>query len=292
MVLGCSLVIGACQTLLVTPGARGVFWGQCCLLSSPRLSLVSQPGALPSPGPRVPCDPVICPQPYLGWLPCWGPSRVKRGRGRPDPGWRGREVLPSLPAGINPASLRGTRTGVWVGVSGSEASEALSRDPETLLGYSMVGCQRAMMANRLSFFFDFKGGYPPAPLSLWFPQEGWSRPRGQRPGLAVEGPPLEPPGPHIVLLLAGPSVALDTACSSSLMALHSAYQAIRSGECPCAIVGGINILLKPNTSVQFMKLGMLSPEGICKSFDEAGEWWARGTRGATAPALPPQSPWA
>lgn len=26
------------------------------------------------------------------------------------------------------------------------------------MGYSMVGCQRAMMANRLSFFFDFKGG--------------------------------------------------------------------------------------------------------------------------------------
>ncbi|XP_053424237.1 fatty acid synthase isoform X2 [Nycticebus coucang] len=131
--------------------------------------------------------------------------------------------------GINPASLRGTHTGVWVGVSGSEASEALSRDPETLLGYSMVGCQRAMMANRLSFFFDFKG----------------------------------------------PSIALDTACSSSLLALHSAFQAIRSGECPAAIVGGINLLLKPNTSVQFMKLGMLSPEGACKSFDDAGNGYCR-----------------
>lgn len=67
-------------------------------------------------------------------------------------------VLTAAPTGINPASLRGTNTGVWVGVSGSEASEALSRDPETLVGYSMVGCQRAMMANRLSFFFNFKGG--------------------------------------------------------------------------------------------------------------------------------------
>jgi hypothetical protein len=76
----------------------------------------------------------------------------------PKPVWL---LLP--PAGINPASLRGTNTGVWVGVSGSEASEALSRDPETLLGYSMVGCQRAMMANRLSFFFDFKGGWAAQP---------------------------------------------------------------------------------------------------------------------------------
>ncbi|XP_008574493.1 PREDICTED: fatty acid synthase [Galeopterus variegatus] len=131
--------------------------------------------------------------------------------------------------GINPASLRGTHTGVWVGVSGSEASEALSRDPETLLGYSMVGCQRAMMANRLSFFFDFRG----------------------------------------------PSIALDTACSSSLLALHSAFHAIRCGECPAAVVGGINLLLKPNTSVQFMKLGMLSPEGTCKSFDDSGDGYCR-----------------
>ncbi|XP_016070948.1 PREDICTED: fatty acid synthase [Miniopterus natalensis] len=131
--------------------------------------------------------------------------------------------------GINPASLRGTNTGVWVGVSGSEASEALSRDPETLVGYSMVGCQRAMMANRLSYFFDFKG----------------------------------------------PSIALDSACSSSLLAMHNAYQAILSGECPVALVGGINILLKPNTSVQFMKLGMLSPEGACKSFDDAGNGYCR-----------------
>lgn len=80
-------------------------------------------------------------------------------------------------------------------------------------------------------------------------------------------------------LPAGPSVALDTACSSSLLALQSAYQAIRSGECPAAVVGGINILLKPNTSVQFMKLGMLSPEGSCKSFDAAGEGGGRGSTG-------------
>lgn len=72
-------------------------------------------------------------------------------------------------------------------------------------------------------------------------------------------------------LPAGPSIALDTACSSSLLALQNAYHAIRSGECPAAIVGGINVLLKPNTSVQFMKLGMLSPDGACKAFDSSGE---------------------
>lgn len=53
--------------------------------------------------------------------------------------------------------MRGSKTGVYIGVSGSEAAEAFSRDPEELLGYSMTGCQHAMLANRLSYFFDFTG---------------------------------------------------------------------------------------------------------------------------------------
>ncbi|KAL4648124.1 fatty acid synthase [Arapaima gigas] len=131
--------------------------------------------------------------------------------------------------GINPVSLRGTKTGVYIGVSGSEAGEAFSRDPEELLGYSMTGCQRAMFANRLSYFFDFNG----------------------------------------------PSTAIDTACSSSLLALENAFHAIRHGHCDSALVGGVNLLLKPNTSVQFMKLGMLSPGGTCRSFDASGDGYCR-----------------
>uniref|UniRef100_A0A8B9P5E4 Fatty acid synthase n=1 Tax=Apteryx owenii TaxID=8824 RepID=A0A8B9P5E4_APTOW len=134
-----------------------------------------------------------------------------------------------LDGGINPGTLRGTDTGVWVGASGSEAAEALSQDPEELLGYSMTGCQRAMFANRISYFYD----------------------------------------------LTGPSVTIDTACSSSLIALENAYKAIRHGQCSAALVGGVNLLLKPNTSVQFMKLGMLSPDGTCKAFDVSGNGYCR-----------------
>lgn len=72
-------------------------------------------------------------------------------------------------------------------------------------------------------------------------------------------------------LFEGPSTAIDTACSSSLLALENAFSAIRHGQCDAALVGGVNLLLKPNTSVQFMKLGMLSPDGACKSFDESGD---------------------
>lgn len=65
-------------------------------------------------------------------------------------------------------------------------------------------------------------------------------------------------------------MTIDTACSSSLLALENAFHAIRQGHIDAALVGGVNLLLKPNTSVQFMKLGMLSPDGTCKSFDSSG----------------------
>ncbi|XP_042371726.1 fatty acid synthase-like, partial [Plectropomus leopardus] len=73
----------------------------------------------------------------------------------------------------------------------------------------------------------------------------------------------------------GPSTAIDTACSSSLLALENAFHGIRQGHCDAAVVGGVNLLLKPNTSLQFMKLGMLSPEGTCKSFDSSGDGYCR-----------------
>lgn len=205
-----------------------------------------------------------------------------------------------------------------MGVSGSEAAEALSRDPETLVGYSMVGCQRAMMANRLSFFFDFKGRCPHSPfVSDSGPGSGEAG-RGRMtaetlpdsdhtfPGKASRSKVLVLWVPHgeqsvelsepqgggggrrshscTASLPAGPSITLDTACSSSLLALQRAYQAIQRGECAMAIVGGINILLKPNTSLQFMRLGMLSSEGTCKSFDASGEGIGHGAPGS-APTL-------
>lgn len=68
--------------------------------------------------------------------------------------------------GLNPATMRGSNTGVYIGVSGSEAAEAFSRDPEELLGYSMTGCQHAMLANRLSYFFDFNGTHTRCALIL------------------------------------------------------------------------------------------------------------------------------
>ena len=75
----------------------------------------------------------------------------------------------------------------------------------------------------------------------------------------------------IVDIIEGPSFAIDTACSSSLLALDQALHSIRAGHCDAAIVGGASLCLKPSTTAQFQKLGMLSAEGACKSFDASGE---------------------
>jgi polyketide synthase PksN len=79
-----------------------------------------------------------------------------------------------------------------------------------------------------------------------------------------------------VLDLRGPSEAIDTACSSSLVALHRAVLALRSGECGLAVVGGVNVLLRPEVTIAFGKAGMLSPDGRCRSFGKDANGYVRG----------------
>ncbi|XP_067622493.1 fatty acid synthase isoform X2 [Eurosta solidaginis] len=134
-----------------------------------------------------------------------------------------------IDAGINPAELRGTRTGVYIGVSNSETENHWTENADRVNGYGLTGCARAMFANRISYTFDLKG----------------------------------------------PSFAVDTACSSSLYALSQAFSDIRSGRCDAAIVCGSNLILKPEMSLQFKRLNMLSDAGMCKAFDETGAGYVR-----------------
>ncbi|CAH2981095.1 unnamed protein product [Chilo suppressalis] len=60
-------------------------------------------------------------------------------------------------AGFSAAELRGTRTGVYVGVSNSESEEMWTADPDKINGYGLTGCCRAMFPNRISYTFDLKG---------------------------------------------------------------------------------------------------------------------------------------
>jgi len=93
--------------------------------------------------------------------------------------------------GINPQSIRGTETGVYIGHSSMGMPDGIPEEiqedliaslRDALLQYP--GSAKAMYANRISFVFDFKG----------------------------------------------PSMYIDTACSSSMIALDTAVNDLRLGE--------------------------------------------------------------
>ncbi|RAH81576.1 polyketide synthase [Aspergillus japonicus CBS 114.51] len=90
------------------------------------------------------------------------------------------------------------------------------------------------------------------------------------------------------LNLQGPSVSLDTACSSSLVSVHLACQSIWSGDSDAALAGGVNAILRPETSILLSKGGFLGPDGQCKSFDAAGNGYVR-SEGAAVVYLKPLS---
>lgn len=79
-----------------------------------------------------------------------------------------------------------------------------------------------------------------------------------------------------MLNLHGPSEAIDTACSSSLVAIHHAVRAIQNGDCDMAIAGGVNALLTPTSFIAASKAGMLSEDGLCKTFDKTANGFVRG----------------
>lgn len=76
--------------------------------------------------------------------------------------------------------------------------------------------------------------------------------------------------------LQGPSVAVDTACSSSLVALHLACQSLQQRDCDRALVGGVNAICSPTTSILTCKLKALSVTGQSRAFDAGADGYLRG----------------
>lgn len=141
---------------------------------------------------------------------------------------------------IVPAALRGTDTGVFVGASNSDYAHLLQDVGAEVEAHSAVGNSLAVLANRLSYFYDFHG----------------------------------------------PSLLIDTACSSSIVALHSAVQSLRAGDCRLALVGGVNFICNPRISLAYQKAGMLAPDGKCKVFADSADGYVR-SEGAVMLLLKP-----
>jgi myxalamid-type polyketide synthase MxaB len=136
-------------------------------------------------------------------------------------------------AGLSPERAAGTKTGVFVGIGGTDYMQmyrSLDNYLQHIDAYCGTGNALSIAANRISYIFDFHG----------------------------------------------PSLSVDTACSSALVALHYAVQSLRNRDCDMSLMGGVNVILSPETTVAFSKARMLSPDGRCKPFDASANGYVRG----------------
>ncbi|ORY03478.1 hypothetical protein BCR34DRAFT_492333 [Clohesyomyces aquaticus] len=78
-----------------------------------------------------------------------------------------------------------------------------------------------------------------------------------------------------VFNLSGPSITVNTACSSSIYAMHNACNALRNKECAGALVGGTNLILTVDQHMNTAKLGVLSPDSTCHTFDASANGYGR-----------------
>ncbi|GIY66143.1 fatty acid synthase [Caerostris extrusa] len=71
---------------------------------------------------------------------------------------------------------------------------------------------------------------------------------------------------------------MDTSCSSGALAFYGNSSSFHSFRHQCGSYcwkGAFNLCLRPGTALQFYRLNMLSDDGVCKSFDAAGNGYGR-----------------
>ncbi|VAW64320.1 Malonyl CoA-acyl carrier protein transacylase [hydrothermal vent metagenome] len=62
-----------------------------------------------------------------------------------------------IDAGIDPVSIKGSNTGVFIGACLSDMMGINGSNIESITGYENTGCSLSMFSNRLSFHYDFHG---------------------------------------------------------------------------------------------------------------------------------------
>ncbi|BAP56505.1 polyketide synthase [Thioploca ingrica] len=143
-------------------------------------------------------------------------------------------------AGYAPFSWKGSQTGVFIGVESNEYLQNLVEwnFPQDI-GFSNV---ESMVANRISYLFDFKG----------------------------------------------PSEIVNTLCSGAAVALHRAVVSLRLGEVKQAIVGGANLILRPEPFVALSNARQISTTNSVNSFGKDPQGYLR-SEGVITVVLKPLS---
>ncbi|MEU5050467.1 SDR family NAD(P)-dependent oxidoreductase [Streptomyces sp. NPDC021096] len=86
--------------------------------------------------------------------------------------------------------------------------------------------------------------------------------------------------------LRGPSLTVDAGQASSLAAVHMACESLRRGESHLALAGGVHLNLLPDAAIGMARLGALSPDGRCHTFDARANGYVRGEGGAVVVLKP------
>jgi len=81
--------------------------------------------------------------------------------------------------------------------------------------------------------------------------------------------------------LKGPAMFIHTACSTSLVAIHTASNALLSGDCDMALAGGVNLASVTKKGYLYQEGMIVSPDGHCRAFDIK----ARGLIGGEGAAI-------
>ena len=183
-------------------------------------------------------------------------------------------------AGIPPQSLAGSNTAVYLGVNSDDYGKLLLEDLSGIEAWMGIGTAYCGIPNRISYHLDLMG---PSTAGTYLRSCNCSfrvvpsclETRLQSHLLnktCLTNSALSPRMEMLTLEM----WAVDAACASSLVAIHHGRQSLLAGETDLAIVGGVNALYGPGLTKVLDKAGAVSPEGLCRSFDDDSKGYGRG----------------